>query len=156
MAMSTTPAHPEWHRSQAVELFNRTWDYLDASHRSPADDLAMLTTALASRHHWRIIGESKNHAISDWQVARVLAALGEGSLAHRFAHSSLSTAEDQELGVFLMGSAHEALARACAVLGDVEGHARHIAAARGALNEVTSDEERQVLGADIETTQGFV
>jgi hypothetical protein len=148
--MNTEPAGPDWHRSQAIELFNSTWDHLDTHDRTPADDLAMLTAALASRHHWRVIGEPKNHAISDWQVARVLAALGDGALAHRFAQSSLSIVEEHDLDAFLLGSAHEALARADALLGDLGGHAQHVAAARRALDQVASQEERKVLAADIE------
>ena len=59
----------EWHRKFAVDLFNRTWDLIEKRHRSEDDDLDILTSALASLHHWRQVGEPKNLSVSDWQVS---------------------------------------------------------------------------------------
>ena len=148
MADQTIPDH-DWHRAQGIELFNGTWAYLDDTDRDASGDMEMLTAALASRHHWRVVGKPKNWAISDWQTARVFVALGEGSLAARFGQSSLDLVDQHRLEPFLRGSAHEVLARAAAVLGDDAARRTHLAAARDALEELTDDEDREVLAADI-------
>ena len=77
----------------------------------------MLAAALASRHHWRQVGEPKNFAISEWQVSRVLAVLGQGELARSFAQSGLDLCLDHDLGAFLTAYAYESLARAASVSG---------------------------------------
>lgn len=154
MTDSTPPEH-EWHRSQGIETFNTTWGFLDDPDRDPTGDLDMLTAALASRHHWRVAGEPKNWAISDWQVARVLAVLGEGEMARRFAQASLDLVEEHRLEAFLRGSAHEALARAAALRGDAAARDVHLAAARDALEELTDEEDRDVLAADIRAAESL-
>jgi hypothetical protein len=137
-------------RTIAVGAFNRTWELLDLGDRTPDQDREMLTSALTSRHHWLVAGEPKNHAISDWLVSRVMSALGSGDVARLFGDACLERVEDLDLGPFLTGSAHEALARAHCLLGDGEAWAAHLTAARESLEQVEDEEERDVLAADIE------
>ena len=57
-------------------------------------DLELLGLAFASRYHWGLAGGPKEQAIADWMASRCLAAIGEGSLAVRFADSALALAPD--------------------------------------------------------------
>jgi hypothetical protein len=147
------PMTPKLHRSLAAETFNQTWTLLESA-RSPQRDRDALTAALASRYHWRIAGSPRNRAISDWLVSRVFSSLGEAPQARLWAHAALEAVEEHDLGPFLEGSVHEALARAAAIGGDSTTRDRHLAAARDALELVTDDEEREVLAADIAAAGG--
>ena len=149
---ATTPSRDDvdqWHRHFGVALFNRTWDLLDTADRSTDDDAEMLAAALGSRHHWRQIGEPKNFAISDWQVARVLAVTGAAELARSFAAQSLELCEQHDLGPYLTGYAHEGLARAAFVDSDEATALRHIARARDLAVQVADKESRAMLEADL-------
>ncbi len=138
------------HRRLGVDLFNETWGYLDRDDRAPDDDAAMLGTALASWHHWRQVGEPKNFSISDWQVSRVLATLGEASLARRYGEMSLRWAAEHDLSPFYAAYAHEAIARAAALEGDTAARDEHVAAGREAAAQVESDDDRAVVLADLD------
>ncbi len=148
----TTPSEDEveaWHRHFGVALFNQTWELLDTADRSTDDDAEMLAAALGSRHHWRQIGEPKNFAISDWQVARVFAVTGAAELARSFAAQSLALCETYDLGPFLAGYAYEGLARAALVEGDEPTALEHLAHARRLAAQVADDESRALLEADL-------
>lgn len=143
------PSIRDWHRKFAVDLFNHTWDLLEASHRTEDDSLDMLASALGSLHHWRQIGEPKNLSVSDWQVSRVLAVLDHPLAAARFARRALRLAEEHDLGPFYEGYAHEALARAAAVAGDAETRDAHLRAARDLASRVNAKGERDRLEQDL-------
>ncbi len=142
------------HRRLGVDLFNRTWGYLDQDDRTPEDDAAMLGAALASWHHWRQVGEPKNFSISDWQVSRVLAVLGEGSLARRYGDMALRWATEHELSPFYAAYAHEAIARAAALLDDTASRDEHVARGREAAAEVHGDDDRSVVESDLDEVAG--
>ncbi len=140
----------ELHRQMAVALFNRTRETLDEVNRTPAEDREMLGAALGSHFHWARVGDEKNFAISDWQVARVLAGLDQPGLAQQFAEMALRRAVDGNLGPFLVGCGHEVLARVAAVNGDADALENHLARADDLLSVIEDDEERAVLKADLD------
>jgi hypothetical protein len=144
----------EWHRKFAVDLFNHTWDLLELSSRSEDDDLDMLASALASLHHWRQVGEAKNLSVSDWQVSRVLSVLRHADAAARFGRRALRLADDNDLGPFYAGYAHEALARSALVAGDFEARDRHLAEARALVDQVENKGEADVLRKDLDELSG--
>lgn len=150
----TSTPNPEetaaWHRRFGAALFNEAWDLLDTAARTADQDAEMLAAALGSRHHWRRVGEPRNFAISDWQVSRVFAVTGAAELAREFAAQSLALCEEHDLGPFLTGYAHEALARAAMIDGD-DGTARgHVAAARALLDAIADDTDRGLLERDLD------
>jgi len=139
-----------WHRHFGVALFNQTWDLLDTADRTTDQDAEMVAAALGSRHHWRQIGQPKNFAISDWQVSRVFAVMGAAELSRSFADQSLALCNDNDLGPFLAGYAHEALARAAMVGGDEAAAEQHLRAARELAGDVKTDDDRVLLEADLD------
>ncbi len=41
----------EWHKKQAIENFNLTWDLIDKNDRTKEEDLMMIHTSHTSRFH---------------------------------------------------------------------------------------------------------
>jgi len=107
-------------RQIAMDLFNLTWTYLDMDARSSEHDGAMVQTAEASRWHWQHVGTPTQFAIGEWQCSRVHAVLGDGERARAYAQRCLEITRSERVEDFVPASAHEALARAYAVLGDME------------------------------------
>lgn len=143
------------HRSLAVERFNAAWDLIDAgaSSRSADDDVEMLLSAMTSRWHWSRAGGAgpSEVATGDWQVAHVAALLGFGSVAVLFARRSLAAATSLGWSGWRLASAHEGMARACAVSGDAYGRAQHVALAEAALAAELDDEERAIIASQLAT-----
>lgn len=138
-----------WHRVFAQRSFNRTWELLDATGLTREQEEEMLAATLASRHHWYQVGTARNNAIADWQVSRVTAVLGYADLARRFGERSLEVAVENGLDPFVIGFAHEAIARAAADVDDVETFTEHLELARAQLAAIDDDEDREVLAADL-------
>lgn len=138
-----------WHRTFAPQAFNRTWSLLDKNALTREEEEEMLAATFAQRFHWYEVGQPSNWAIADWQVSRVTAILGYADLARRFGNRSLELADEHDLGAFIKGFAHEAIARAAAEVDDVETFTEHVAAARALLPEVEDAEEREILEADL-------
>jgi hypothetical protein len=110
----------------------------------------MLACAEASLWHWRRVGAPTQWAIGEWQCSRVHAVLGDGprSLAH--AQRSLEIAEADRVDDFVPASAHEALSRAYAVLGDIDA-AREQRNLAYRLAIELDDEDRDVIEHDLGT-----
>ena len=142
---------PDVHREMAVQLFNHTWTLLAELHRTPAQDRQMVGAALGSYYHWTVVGDDRNRAIADWQVARVLSAVGQPDLAQQFADQALRRAVDDNLGPFLVACGHEVLARVAGAKGDGEARDNHLARAQDLLSVIADEEEREVLQADLDS-----
>ncbi len=138
-----------WHRTFAPIAFNDTWDLLDAATLSREEEEEMLASAFAQRYHWYRVGTARNRAIADWQVSRAAVVLGYADLARRFGERSLEIAVEYSLDPFVTGFAHEAIARAAAMVDDVETFTEHLDLARAALTEVEDDQDRETLEADL-------
>lgn len=152
--MSDTPEQTvdltKWHRTFGPVAFNRTWELLDKSELTSEEEEEMLSATFAQRYHWYEVGDARNWAIADWQVSRVAAVLGYADLARRFGIRSLEVARTHGLGPFLEGFAHEAIARAAAVVDDVETFTEQVSLARAMAGAIDDDDERETLEADLE------
>lgn len=139
-----------WHRTMGPLLFNRTWELLDLDERTPDEEAQMLAATFGQRYHWYEVGTELNRAIADWQVARVAAVLGYADIAERFGRLSLELCEAHDLPPFYRGYAHEALARAADLMDDRQTRDQHVLAARELLRQITDDESREMLDADVQ------
>lgn len=140
-----------WETGVAKALFNATWDLIDKPDRTGEDDINMLLSAMASRWHWGQVGGPEQLATGDWQVGHVSALIGLGKLALIFANRNLAAAIAGGWDGWRLASAHEGVARACAVLGDHEGLNRHFAEAEAALAREPEEEEREIIAAQLKT-----
>jgi hypothetical protein len=138
-----------WHRTLAPLAFNETWRLLDGEDLAREGEEQMLASTSAQRYHWYAVGTQRNRAIADWQVSRVAAVLGYADLARRFGERSLEIAIEYSLDRFVRGFAHEAIARAAAVVDDIETFTEHLELARATLAEIEDDQDREVLEADL-------
>jgi hypothetical protein len=136
-------------RQVAVDLFNAVWRQLDRTDRTADDDAAMMHMAHASVHHWAQVGTEINLARGEWQVSRVYAVLGRGEPALWHAQRCLDLCTEHGFVDWDLAYAHEAMARAYAVLGDADAVARHLAAAREV--EIAEDDDRELVEKDLAT-----
>jgi hypothetical protein len=138
-----------WRRTLAPRDFNNTWVLLDKDELTREEQEEMLASTFSQRHSWYQVGTAHNWAVADWQVARVAVVLGYADLARRFAERSLELAIEHDLGPFVTGFAHEAIARAAAEVDDVETFSEHLELAKATLADIPDDTEREVLEADL-------
>ena len=120
-----------------------------ASRNASEDDL-MIHAAHASRWHWGRAGGPEQWAIGDWLCSRVYAVLDRGEPALYHAQRCLSICEEYGMGNFVPASAHEALARAHAVRGDMEKARIERNLSYAAAIDL-DDDDRGVIEADLAT-----
>jgi hypothetical protein len=138
-------------RALAAQLFNGTWALLRKDSRTPEEDDRMVHMAHASRLHWDNVGDDQNRAIGEWQIARVYAVLGRGEPALFHARRCLAYASRPGTDDWLLASAHEGLARAQAVAGDIESARDSRDTALALLDKITDAEDRKAVADDIDT-----
>lgn len=154
-----TPANDDLdaaaHRHLGVTLFNHVWSLLETTDRTASQVDEMIHAAHASRFHWSRAGTIVNLARGEWQCSRVYAVLGRAEPAVWHARRCVEYAEAAtkagEAGDWDLPSAHEAMARACAVAGDRSEARRWHDLALDGLTRVTDAEDRRIIEQDLAT-----
>lgn len=131
-------------RELATQLYNRCWELLEST-RDADGDVELLTVALSARYHWLNAGELEQWIVSDWMVARVAAALGDGALALRFAQRAHAAAQDNEVPDWLVASTAEGVARAYATTGNVEEFNNYAALATRLIDVIADPEDKSLI-----------
>ncbi len=149
--MATEHMSIQAERALAKQLFNRTWELIDCTDRSPEQDRMMLVTACAAYYHWDAVGTEENRAIADWQIAHVASLLGYGDLALAHATSALHRVLAANLPDWLRASALEGLARAHAGVGNQAERDSYVKRATEAVALVTDKKERELISSQIAT-----
>jgi hypothetical protein len=137
------------HRWFSAECFNRVWALLDKADRTPDECERMISLAHASLAHWRERADCApgKLSIGYWQVARVYAVLGQADNARRYGRLCLEASAAET--PFLLGYAHEALARAEKLAGNASAALSHLAEAHRLAALVADAEDRRLLEADL-------
>jgi DNA-binding transcriptional MerR regulator len=152
MTLTSDPAvDPADERALAARLFNDVWALLERESRSTAEDDRMLHMAHASRFHWDTVGGDQQRAIGEWQVSRVYATLGRAEPALFHAERCVALAGAPGVDGWVAASAQEALARALAVAGDVEGATTAREAALSLAEAIEDEEDREIVLADLDS-----
>ena len=138
-------------RRLASELFNHVWTLLDLEERTPAQEDEMIHAAHASRWHWGRVGGPEQHAVGEWQCSRVYAVLGRGEQAAYHAQRCLELSVQDGVDAFVEASAHEAMARALAVMGDADGAVAERNLAYALAVALEDDDDRAVIESDLGT-----
>jgi hypothetical protein len=141
------------HKYFAAQCFNRAWDLIEKTDRTPEDDRLMESLNQASIYHWlqRSDCSSQNLSVGYWQASRIQAILGHAPEALRHARVCLSYSEG--LVPFYLGYAHEALARAHALAGNVSASAQALRQAFELAGQVEDKSDREALLADLKQLQ---
>ena len=139
---------PEHHRKLAASFFNETWRLLNLTERTDEQDVQMIHCAHASRMHWELVGNSRNRAVGEWQVARVYSILQFPQPALYHATQCLKLVENSGMKDFLLGCAHEGMARALA-LTDKQAAIVHYNKAKEILRSIDDPEDSEILRADL-------
>ena len=86
MAGKTDFDHQAAHKYFSTHCFNRAWDLIEKSERTPDEAEEMIRLSLASQYHWsqREDASSKTASIGFWQTSRIYALLGLADNARRF------------------------------------------------------------------------
>jgi hypothetical protein len=139
----------EWHKKQAVSLFNATWDLIDKKDRTHEDEINMIHMAHASRYHWGQIGGPLEAARGEWQISRVYAILRKGDSALYHGQESLRLCQKNNIGGFDLAFGYEAVARAYRVLDrrECDIYKDH---ALEAARDVGKKEDREYVLGEIE------
>ncbi len=145
------------HRSLAVEANNSTWEILGipTEERTAEQVEEMTRRAYAAAYHWiRAEGFSPaNEARASWLLSRVWVVQGQGELALHHAQRCLTVCDVNDLHDFDRAYAHEALARAHALLGQHDDAARNVAIARDV--PIADAEDKSLVDADIASEPWF-
>jgi hypothetical protein len=139
----------EAHRFYSAHCFNAAWELIDKPSRTDLENEQMLLLANASLWHWtqRADCTAKNLSIGYWQLSRIHALLGDAVAARRAGELSLRHGANES--PFIVGYAHEALARAAMIEGDNEKKRHHLAEAKRNVEKTIDSEERKLLEADL-------
>lgn len=139
------------HKFFSASCFNNAWTFIEKSERTADDNEQMLALAHASAWHWRQREDCqpRNLSIGYWQLSRVYTLIRHSERAAHYGQLCLVASMDEP--PFFMGYAHEALARAAALQGDLRVMSEHLAQARMLAELVKDAEDRQLLVADLET-----
>jgi DNA-binding transcriptional MerR regulator len=152
--MTDSAAPPE--RQLAADLFNLVWTLLEQTGRTVADDDRMVHAAHASRYHWgQVPAATPAHlARGEWQISRVYTVLGRGEPALHHAGRVLDICQENGIGDWDLAFAYEALARAHAVAGDAAAAREYTDQALAAAEDISGEEDRELVLADLETIPG--
>jgi uncharacterized protein YndB with AHSA1/START domain len=144
----TDDAAGEWHRSQAIDCNNSTWDMIEAE-RSPANDEEMLRRAYAAAYHWQRAQRSgpENEARALYLLAKVQLLVGQPDISLDYADKCMAQCTQHSLVDFDLVYAHEARARALHALGRTGDAADEWAAARAV--PVADPEDQAIVEADL-------
>ena len=138
-------------REYAVSLFNRTWDLLELSERTPEQIDEMIHIAHASCYHWGQVGAPANGARGEWQCARAYATLGHSEPALWHARRCLEIVEPGGEGFedWDLPSAQQALAHAHLAAGDRDEARRWAGRAAEGAARIEDPEDRELIESQI-------
>lgn len=113
----------KWHRWFAVECNNHAWDLAAQTAWTEVEREEMRNVAFAAKYHWSVVGTPLNAARADGLLGQVLALLGNGAEAVRYAESNLAFITAMESPDWEVAFAHAIRANAAAAKGDRETYA---------------------------------
>jgi hypothetical protein len=141
----------EAHRHFAIQFNGEVWNLLEKAGRTSEEDERMLYAAFASCRHWLEAGTGVHHQRAEWLIARVYAVLGRAEAALRHAERCLALTEQHagEMEDFDRAYAYEAVARANAVAGNLDGAGKYLALARESGEAIADGQSKKIFEGDL-------
>lgn len=155
MALDVATAHKHF----SADCFNKCWGLLDLAERSSDQLREMIAASQASLYHWlqREDCTPENLSIGLWQLARVYAVAESPQEAMRYSQECLEVTQTNRLSAFCLAFAHEAITRSALLAGSTIQAEQHLGLARAAAEDVTGEEDRKLIDADLEElSQAFM
>lgn len=148
------------HRRFGVQFNNEVWELLDAGlgPGSPVEERdRALYGAFAAARHWQECGTPANTARAEHLISRAALAVGSYPLAVEHARRCLDVVQrhPSDMADWDLAFAHEAMARGCAAVGDVDAGRRHLQLAREATAVVADADDRELLLDQLRTGPWF-
>lgn len=130
----------------AKRIHGRVWALLDKSDRTPLEAEEMLHAAHASLFHWLSAGTGLNHQRGEWLIARVHAVLGNApeALRHAGRCQELTDQHSNLMEDFDIAFAHECVARANAVAGNLDVARDYLSKAEASGARIRDADDRKV------------
>lgn len=133
------------HRFFAADYFNKCWELMDKTDRTPEEDLLMIHRSHASRAHWQAVGTPDNWCVGEWQLSRAYSLLNRTEPGMVHAQECLRLCLDNEIKGFNLGFAYEALARIQYMQGAMEEAKKNIELGKKAAEDVTEKDDKEYL-----------
>ncbi len=152
----------EWHRKQAVALFNHTWDLIDKGEkRTSVESNEMIHSAHASRYHWGAVVNSGKYPESgpinlergDWLISRVYSLLNMPQMALYHAKQCLDTCLQEKIGGLDLAFAYEAMARANSITKSSDEASKYIKLAEKASVKIAKEEDKKYFLSELESIE---
>ena len=142
----------ETHEAFAKKINGEIWALLEKPDRTPDEDERMVIAAHASYYHWLHAGTHVHEQRGERMLAHVYTVLGrdEPALHHARRCIHLTERYTHEIKDFDRGYAHEALARARALTGQVEEARRERQKAGELGAQIQDPEDRQIFLGDLQ------
>jgi hypothetical protein len=139
------------HRHFGSSCFDAAFSLAQLVERTPDEEQQMFLSAYASLWHWtqRTDCTSRNLSMGYWLLSRVHSILGDATGSARFADLALYYGQDEE--PFYLGYAHEAAARAAALVADMDKAIRHLNEGWKLAAEIENPDQRAMLERDLGT-----
>jgi len=135
----------------AMDTFNKTWDLLDKTDRTEAENVEMIHTAHASRYHWGQVGTPLEFQRGEWQISRVYAVLGMAETALYHGEIALKTCQEKGIGDFDLAFAYEAVARAFSMMKNHSEKEKYLILAKEAGQKIGDEGNRDYFFSELET-----
>lgn len=140
------------HKQIASQCFNKVWDLLDQTERTPLEQEQMIHLAHTSFWHWTQVEDHTptNLSIGYWQISRVYAVVGNGEQSIIYANRCLEVSLQSEIAPFHIGYAYEAQARAYKVLNQIDQSKEAYEKCLDVSNGIIVEDSKKMLLKDLE------
>ncbi len=134
-----------------IRFNNEVWELLSKKNRSAEDDELMIHSAHKSYLHWCSAGTALHRQRGTWMLSHVCAQLGLGERALHYAKrcAALEMEYAKLMRDFDIAYASEAMARACAVSGDLAKAAQHYRQAAQDGDKIGDAKEKEIFLGDL-------
>ncbi|BFH16147.1 hypothetical protein J6TS7_11540 [Paenibacillus dendritiformis] len=139
------------HEQSAKQLFNKVWEWMEKTDRTPEETDMMIHAAHASRYHWGVVGRELQFARGEWQISRVYAVAGMADASMYHARRCMDICRKFSLGAFDTAYAYEALARAASLMNKAEDADGYKMRAEELARHVDDEDGLKHLIADLQT-----
>lgn len=145
--------HSTAHKYFAANCFNKAWDLIDKTDRTPTEDEDMIRLSLASHYHWtqREDYDNTKASIAHWQTSHIYALLDQADNAKRYGQLCLQVSQGEDIPPFFLGYAYESLARAEATAGNEKQAQEYIDKAKKVAEKIQKPEDKNQLLNDLDS-----